>query len=142
MEQNMILSCYVLRVQRDVFSTLGAIGVKEGVAAGITKLVGKDITNPILQTMDEISFKSENDYQLHQLITAITEGADRPEATTIRNQFITIAGMVFDWRDTVTSNAEKFATSAAKTQAYGIRVHNDLKAFVILANIEWVARQL
>jgi len=121
---------------------LGAIGVKEGVAAGITKLVGKDITNPILQTMDEISFKSENDYQLHQLITAITEGADRPEATTIRNQFITIAGMVFDWRDTVTSNAEKFATSAAKTQAYGIRVHNDLKAFVILANIEWVARQL
>ena len=121
---------------------LGAIGVKEGVAAGITKLVGKDITNPILRTTDGISFKSENDYQLHQLITAITEGADRPEATTIRNQFITIAGMVFDWRDTVTCNAEKFATNAAKTQAYGIRVHNDLKAVVILANVEWVAHQL
>ena len=132
----------MLRVQCDVFSTLGAIVVKEGVAAGITKLVRKDITNPILQTMDEISFKSENDYQLHQLITAITEGADRPEATTIRNQFITIAGMVFDWRDTVTSNAKKFATNAAKMQAYGIHVHNDLKAFVILANIEWVACQL
>jgi hypothetical protein len=121
---------------------LGAIGVKEGVAAGITKLVGKDITNPILRTTDGISFKSENDYQLHQLITAITEGTDRPEVTTIRNQFITIAGMVLDWRDTVTSNAEKFATNAAKTQAYGIRVHNDLKAVVILANVEWVAHQL
>ncbi len=77
---------------------LGAIGVIEGVAEGITKLVGKDITNPILQTTDGISFKSVDDYQLHQLITAITEGADRPEATTIRNQFINIAGMVFGVR--------------------------------------------
>ena len=30
---------------------------------------------------------------------------------------------------------------AAKTQAYGICVHDDLKAVVILANMEWAARQ-
>ena len=120
---------------------LAAIGVKEGVAAGITKIVGKDITNPILRTSDGISFKSVDHYQLHQLITAITEGAERPEATTIRQQFVNIAGMVFDWRDTVAINVEKFATNAAKTQAYGIRVHDDLKAVVILANVEWAARQ-
>ena len=110
---------------------LAAIGVKEGVAAGITKIVGKDITNPILRTSDGISFKSVDQYQLHQLITAITEGAERPEATTIRQQFVNIAGTVFDWRDTVAINVEKFATNAAKTQAYGIRVHDDLKAVVI-----------
>ena len=120
---------------------LAAIGVKEGVAAGITKIVGKDITNPILRTSDGISFKSVDQYQLHQLITAITEGAERPEATTIRQQFVNIAGTVFDWRDTVAINVEKFATNAAKTQAYGIRVHDDLKAVVILANVEWAARQ-
>jgi len=75
---------------------LAAIGVKEGVAAGITKIVGKDITNPILRTTDGISFMSVDKYQLHQLVTAITEGAERPEATTIRQQFANIAGMVFD----------------------------------------------
>ena len=120
---------------------LVAIGVKEGVAAGITKIVGKDITNPILRTSDSTSFKSVDEYQLHQRVTAITEGAERPEATTIRQQFVNIAGMVFDWRDTVAINVKKFATNPAKTQAYGIRVHNDLKAVVIFANVEWAAQQ-
>jgi hypothetical protein len=118
-----------------------AIGVKEGVAAGNTKIVGKDITNPILRTADGISFKSVDDYQLHQLITTITEGAERPEATTIRHQFVKNAGMVFDWRDTVAINVKKFAMNAAKTQMYGIWVHNNLKAVVILANVGWAARQ-
>jgi hypothetical protein len=120
---------------------LAAIGVKEGVTAGITKIVGKDITKPILRTTDGIRFKSVDEYQLHQLVTAITEGSERPEATTIRQQFVNIAGMVFDLRDTVAINVKKFATNAAKTQAYGIRVHDDLKAVVILANVEWAARQ-
>jgi len=120
---------------------LAAIRVKEEVAVGITKIVGKDITNPILRTTDGISVKSVDEYQLHQLITAITEGAERPEATTIRQQFVNIAGMVFDWRDTVAINVKKFATNTAKMQAYGIRVNDDLKAVVILANVEWAARQ-
>ena len=120
---------------------LSAIGVKEGTAAAITKIVGKDITNPILRSADGTSFKSVDEYQLHQLITAITEGAERPEATTIRKQFVSIAGTVFDWRDTMVINVEKFATKAAKAQGYGIRVHDDLKAIVILANVEWAAQQ-
>jgi hypothetical protein len=66
---------------------LAAISVKERVAAGVTKIVGKDITNnPILRTLDAISSKWVDDYQLHQLITAIREGAERPEATTIRQR--------------------------------------------------------
>ena len=105
---------------------LAPIGVKEGVAEGITKIVRKDITNPILHMSDGISFKLVDDYQLHQLVTAITEGAERPEATIIRQQFVNIAGMVFDWRDTVAINVKKFATNAAKTQAYGIGVHDNL----------------
>ena len=95
---------------------MAAIGVKKGVAEGITKIVGKDITNPILRTSDGISFNSVDGYQLHQLVTTIIEGAKRPEATTIRQQFVNIAGMDFDWRDTVAINVKKFATDAAKTQ--------------------------
>jgi hypothetical protein len=90
---------------------------------------------------DGIIFKAVDNYQLHQLIIAITESADRPEAITIRQQFVSNAGMVFDWRDTVAINVEKFATNVAVTQAYGIRVHDDLNAVVILANVEWAARQ-
>ena len=36
---------------------LAAIGIKEGIAEGITKISGRDITNPILQTMDNSDFK-------------------------------------------------------------------------------------
>ena len=122
---------------------LGAIGVKERVAAGITKLVGKDITNPILQTTDGISFKSVDDYQP----TSSSPPSQKVQTDQRQQQSETSSSTLqgwcsmFDWRDTVTSNAEKFATNTAKTQAYGIHIHDDLKAVVILANVEWVARQ-
>ena len=76
---------------RQNFFRLEAIGVKEGIAEGITKIVGKDITNPILITTDDINFKSVYEYQIHQLFTAITEGAERPEDTNIRRHFVNIA---------------------------------------------------
>jgi len=50
--------------------------------------------------------------------------------------------MVFDWRDTTALNVKKIATNAARTQAYGTHIHDNLKAVVILANVEWAARQL
>ena len=71
---------------------LAVIGVKEGVAAGITKIIGKDITILILRTTHGISFKSVDEYQLHQLVTAITEGAERPEAKTSGNSLPTLQG--------------------------------------------------
>ena len=51
---------------------LTAIGDKEGIAEGITKIFGRDITNPILQTTDNSDFKSVDQYQIHQLFTATT----------------------------------------------------------------------
>ena len=37
---------------------LAEISVKEGIAEGITKIAGKDTTNPILRTTDDSDFKS------------------------------------------------------------------------------------
>ena len=51
-----------------------AIGAKKGIAEGITKIVGREITKPILRTTDNSSFKSVDQYQIHQPFTAITEG--------------------------------------------------------------------
>ena len=50
---------------------LASIGVKEGITEGITKIVGRDITNPILRTTDNRDFKSVGQYQIHQLLAAI-----------------------------------------------------------------------
>ena len=118
------------------------IGVKEGITEGITKIVRRDITNPILQTTDNSAFKSVDQYAIHQLFTAITDGAERPESSNIRKQFINIAGTTFDWRGEVVTNAERMAAMADKLLVYGVRVHRDLRAVVILANTEWSAQQI
>ena len=88
---------------------LAAIGVKEGVVEGITKIVGRDITNPILWTTDNRDFKSVDQYHIHQLFTAITEGVELPELSNIRQQFVNIAGIIFYWRETVVTNVEQMA---------------------------------
>ena len=94
---------------------LAAIGVKEGIAEGTTNIVGRDITNPILQTTDNSDFKLVDQYQIHQLFTSITEGAEQPELSNIRRQFVNIPGTIFDWREIVVTNAELMAAMAAKS---------------------------
>ena len=62
---------------------LAAIGVKEAIAAAITSIVGAHITNPILHTTDASDFWTVNEYELHQLLSAVKGGAERPSATAI-----------------------------------------------------------
>ena len=47
--------------QQNVFC-LAEIGVKEGIGEGITKIGGRDITNPILRTADNSDFKSVDQF--------------------------------------------------------------------------------
>ena len=117
------------------------IRVKEGTAEGITKIVGRDITNPILRTTDNSDFKLVDQYQIHQLFTSITEGAERPEFTDIRRQFVNIAGTIFDWIETVGTNVERMAEMVAKLLGYGMLLYINLCAVVILANKEWAVQQ-
>ena len=93
---------------------LAAIGVKDGIAEGITKIVGREIKNPILRMTENRNFKSVDQFQTHQLFNAITEGADRPESTNIQRQVVNIAGKFFEWRETVMTNVERMAAMAAK----------------------------
>ena len=62
---------------------LAAIGVKEAIAAAITSIVGAQITNPILHTTDASDFWTVDEYELHQLLSAVKGGAERPSATAI-----------------------------------------------------------
>ena len=53
-------------------------------------------------------------YQIHKLFTAITEGSEKPEATNIMQQFVNIVGTIFDWKETVVTNVKCMAELAAK----------------------------
>ena len=63
---------------------LTAIRVKEEIAAAITLIVGAQITNPILRTTDGLYFRTVDEYELHQNISAVKGGAERPSATSVR----------------------------------------------------------
>ena len=54
---------------------LAEIGVKEGIAERITRIFGRDITNPIIWTTDNSDFKSVDQFHIDKLFTVITEGA-------------------------------------------------------------------
>ena len=80
-------------------------------------------------------------FQIHQIFTAITEGEEIPKSTNIWQQFVNIAGKIFDWRETVVTNVKQMVAMAAKSLGYGVRVHSDLRTVVILANTEWAEKQ-
>ena len=72
---------------------------------------------------------------------AIMDGADRPEATKIRRQYIDLAGTMFNFRETITVNCEGLVTAVMNSQGFGIVVHNDLTANILMANAEWASGQ-
>ena len=62
------------------------------------------------------------------------EGATRPEATNVRRQYVDIAGTMFDFRETFVVNCEQLAAAAMKSQGFGIVVHDDPTANILMAN--------
>ena len=91
------------------------IGVKEAVAEGITALISEAITNSFFWTADGRNFRRVDEYELHQLYTAIMEGATRTEATNIRRQYVNLAGTMFDFRETFAVNCKQLADAAMKS---------------------------
>ena len=59
----------------------------------------------------------------------------------IRRKFVNIAGEIFDWREAVVTKVEQMAEMSAKSLGYGVRMHIDLRAVVILVNKEWAVQQ-
>ena len=119
---------------------LTAISVKEALVAGITKLVGADVTNPIIRTADGTDFKTVNEYSIASFVKAIINGADRLEATNICRQYVSLAATQFDFRERLSTNVERFVIIAAKSTSYGVKVHDDTKAAMIMANVKRAAQ--
>ena len=76
---------------------LAAIGLKEGVAVGISKVFGTDITDTTLRTTDGKDYKTANEYNLYNLMKEVIEGAERPAATDVRKVYVTLCLTKFDF---------------------------------------------
>ena len=61
------------------------------------------------------------------------KGADKPEATNIRRKYVNLAGTMFDFRETFAVNCERLAAAAMKSQGFGIVVHDNLTANILMA---------
>jgi hypothetical protein len=73
------------------------IGAKEGVVKAVTKLVGSNITDAVLQTADDSDHKSIDDYTLFAVMAAAIDGADRPSTTNVLEQLLEVINHTFDF---------------------------------------------
>ena len=69
------------------------------------------------------------------------EGAAWPKATNIRRQYVDIAGTMFNFREKFAVNCERLVAAAMKSQGFGIVVHDNLTANILMANAELAAGQ-
>jgi hypothetical protein len=53
----------------------------------VTKLVGSDITNAVLQTANGSNHKSTNDYTLFAVMAAAINGTNQPSTINVLEQF-------------------------------------------------------
>ncbi len=89
------------------------IGAKEGVVEAVSKLVGSDITDAILQTADGSDHKSIDDFILYKVMKVAIDGANRPSTNDVLEQLIEVINHPFDFRKKVSINMELMQSNAA-----------------------------
>ncbi len=112
------------------------IGAKEGVVEAVSKLVGRDITDAILQTADGSNHKSINNFTLYEVMKVAIDGADRPSTNDVLEQLIEVINHPFDFCKKVSINMELMQSNAAQMATYGIIIGSPQLTLTLLANIE------
>jgi hypothetical protein len=112
------------------------IGSKEGIVEAVTKLVGSNITNAVLQTAGGINHKSINNYMLFVVMAAAIDGADRPSTTNVLEQLLEVINHTFEFQKKVSVNMELMQLNAARMATYGIAISIPQLTLTLIANIE------
>ncbi len=112
------------------------IGAEEGVVKAITKLVGSDVTNAILQTANSSDHKSINEFTLYKVMKSAINGTGRPSTNNMLEQLIKVFIHTFDFCKKVSVNMELMQSNAAKMVTYGIVIGIPQLTLMLLANIE------
>jgi hypothetical protein len=112
------------------------IGAKEGVVKAVTKLVGSDITDAVLQRANGSNHKSIDNYTLFAVMAAAIDGANQPSTTNVLEQLLEVINPTFDFRKKVSVNMELMQSNAARMATYGIAISIPQLTLTLIANIE------
>jgi hypothetical protein len=112
------------------------IRAKEGVVEALTKLVGSDITNAILQTADGSDHKSIDDFTLFDMMKVAIDGANRLSTNDVLEQGLEVINHTFDFCKKVSVNMELMQLNAAQMATYGIVIGIPQLTLMLLANIK------
>jgi hypothetical protein len=112
------------------------IGAKEGVVEAVTKLIGSNITDAVLQTANGSNHKSINDYTHFAVMAAAINGADRPSKTDVLEQLLEVINHTFNFQKKVSVNMELMQLNAAIMATYGITISIPQLTLMLIANIE------
>jgi hypothetical protein len=112
------------------------IGAKGGVVEAVSKLVGSDITDAILRTVDGSDFKSIDDFRIYEVMKVAIDGADLPTTNDVLEQLLEVINHPFDFRKKVSVNMELMQSNAARMATYRIVIEIPQLTLTLLANIE------
>jgi hypothetical protein len=112
------------------------IGAKEGVVEALTKLVGSNITNAILQTADGSDHKSIDYFTLFNVMKVAINGANRLSANDVLEQVLEVIIHTFDFCKKVSINMKLMQSNAARMATYGIVIGIPQLTLTLLANIK------
>ena len=116
------------------YSIQATIGTKEGVAEGITQLVGSAITDSVLKNVDG-SPKTVDEYTIALLLQAIRDGSIRPEHQDVLDLGIAVLSFRFDWRKKIPANLEQLKVTIERGKAFGLNLDVTFLVRVLLSNL-------
>ena len=114
------------------------LGAKKGTIAGITAKVGTDVTDTTLMEADGSTPKSLDDVNLHELVEAVLQNADRVSNKDLRALLLELVNMRIDFRKRIINNVEMIKGKVSNIASLGITFPASMIVTVILAEIEEV----
>ena len=73
------------------------IGAKEDIVEAVSKLVGSNITDAILQTANGSDHKSIDDFTLYEVMKVAINGADWPSTNDVLEQLLELINHTIDF---------------------------------------------
>ena len=112
------------------------IGAKEGVVEAVLKLVGSDITDAVLRTVDCSNHKSIDDFMLYEVMKVAIDGADWPSTNDVMERLLKVINHTFNFCKKVSDNMELMQSNVARMATYGIVIGIPQLMLTLLANIK------
>ena len=89
------------------------ISAKEGVVEAITKLVGSNVIDTILQTADGSNHKSINNFTLFEVMKSAIDGANQPSTNDVLEQLLEVINHSFNFCKKISVNMELMQSNVA-----------------------------